>query len=98
MQITAEILEAVATEQLKATKTLPARYQPGDLSGAIRAAARAAGNFNKDAFVILGNSYGRGCWHVSIHKTDVTSLAINSGKRAFRVTPAREIYRLTIEA
>lgn len=98
MQITSETFEATATAQLKAEKKLPARYQAGDVSGAIRSAARSAAAFGKDAYVILGNGYGQGCWHVSMNRNDVLSLAINSGKRAFRVTAGREIFRLKIEA
>jgi len=96
MQIERETLEVQATATLKGEKpkTWRKRYSAADLSGAVRSAARSAQEHGRDVFVISSNSYGAFVWAVSLEARDVVSLVINSGKRAYRVTPAADVFRI----
>ena len=99
MKIINEKIEAKATKQLQAEKpgNWRARYTGSDLPGAIRAAARYARATRADAFVIASNSYGHFVWHISDKLADVTSIIVNSGKRAYRVTPDANISKIEVE-
>lgn len=98
MQIVSEKIQASASATLKAEKpkSWRRRYAPADASGAVRSAAKSALEHNKPVYVVASNSHMRFCWIVTLDARDVVSYVVNSGKRAFRVTPELEVYSLTV--
>ena len=99
MRVTAETLETNASALLarEVPKAWRKRYAAADLSGAVRSAAKSAIEHGKPVFVVASNSYGRFVWAVTLAERDVTCMVVNSGRHAFRVTPSREVFRLTVE-
>jgi hypothetical protein len=98
MRVAAETLETGATAMLKAER--PAdwrkRYDSGSLSAAVRAAAKVAHDTGAPAFVLLASIYGRGQWLIG-NERDACSNVQNTGRRAYRITPQADVFRLTLE-
>jgi hypothetical protein len=98
MQIVSETPQANASAMLKAEapKTWRRRYGAADASGAVRSAAKSAVEHGKPVYVVASNSYGRFSWVVTLDARDVVSRIVNSGRRAFRVTPDLDVISLKV--
>ena len=98
LQITGREIETEATATLQASprSAFRARYSPGDLNGAIYAAARYAMRDSRPTFVYGGNSYGSFCWRVTADINEALCPINNSSGRVFEVAADRTLARLLL--